>query len=240
MAAAIDAATAAAAAANNDNDQDAGGGSDSGVNDSGTGKDGDGKGGAGDGADARASSGSDDGTPGAPSEYAAFKSQDGYELTEDGLAEAHKMFKGMNLTQEQAQQFMDHNFSTMVNAEQTARDDIAQAQATADTAALKAWDKEIEGDSVFGGEHLKQTHTSIASFIKAFGEGEGGAVTRQQLEAVNLHRWPPLMKLLANGGVHFNEGEHGGGDPTAIRTENRQPHEIVYDERGMARNHNIW
>lgn len=113
---------------------------------------------------------------GAPEKYEAFKVPDGFEMPEAVSTEAGKLFKELNLSQDQAQRLVD--FYAAKNTE------AAEAPYKLMDEMRSTWRKEILSDAKFGdGANLKpEVASDISKFIDQMGPEAAGAFR----EAMNL------------------------------------------------------
>lgn len=209
----------------------------------------DGQEGTGEAGEPAGASGEAEASPGAPEEYAAFTVEEGWELNEERLSEVTTLFREDDLTQEQAQKYLNQWIESSKELVESTAAQIASEQSAADEAALTQWDEEIESNPKLGGPRREQTKTEIASLIKMFGEGEGGQDTLKALAASGLVGgkgkalgYPPLIALLSKAGAHFTEGTATGqaGMSAEGGGRDRLEHEVMYDKDGHARNHEDW
>jgi len=177
---------------------------------------------------------------GAPETYADFKTKEGFELEPKRLQRVSDIFKRGNLPQDLAQELLDESIGNLEEVMGASATQFEADQAEADKVALKEWDDEIAADPKFGGERLDQTHTEVASFIKLFGEGEGGADTRKMLEETGLDRHPMLLRMFSKAGAHFGEATGMPTDGLPKGEDNRTPAERAYNPDGSAKDTKVW
>lgn len=132
----------------------------------------------------------DEGPKGAPEKYTDFKLPEGFEMSEAGkpILEKFSTFaREANLTQDQAQKFMD----LYAEVEQT------RAKSSKDTfEAMNAeWRKQTETDKEFGGEKLKENLGFAAKAIEAFA-GKTSAEFKDALNVTGIGNHPAMVRFL--------------------------------------------
>lgn len=79
------------------------------------------------------------------------------------------------------------------------------------------WAKELKGDASFGGPNLdKNTQAANKALIRF-----GGESTLNEIRALGLEYWPPLVKMMANIGTAIAEDNSSGGNGTAPAAPSR-------------------
>lgn len=144
--------------------------------------------------------------PGAPEKYEDFTVPEGFVLDEAAMAEFLPMAKGLNLSQEQAQQLVD--LQTKL---------VGQAQKQADAAwdeTLDGWKQQVVADKDIGGQNLPGTIAACGKAIDAF----GSPTLRQTLEATGVGNHPDIVRFFAAVGkamsedrLHVGNAQESGG-----------------------------
>lgn len=149
----------------------------------------------------------DDKPAGAPEVYADFTAPEGVELDKDLLAEFTPLAKELNLTQENAQKFVD----------------LAAKIVTKQFAAMEAqhlqWAEDAKADTEIGGDKLA---ANLALGKKVI-DYAGGAALRTVLNDTGLGNHPALIKAFAKLGNLISDdtiergksGAADSGDPLA-------------------------
>jgi hypothetical protein len=130
---------------------------------------------------------------GAPEKYEAFKLPDGFKLDDASMAEFMPVAKGLNLTQEQAQQLID--LQTKL---------VTKASTDADalwTKTLSDWKSAVMNDKDLGGPNLTATIAACGKAIDKF----GGKELREALEYTGAGNHPAVIKFLAAVGKQISE-----------------------------------
>lgn len=102
--------------------------------------------------------------PKAPEKYEAFSLPEGVTLGEEYLAKFSESAKSANLSQEQAQEFMDR-FSEQIGSE------ISRIQSEWGE-TQKTWVRELKEDKEFGGQNYNATVEQANRALKRFGSPE--------------------------------------------------------------------
>ena len=142
---------------------------------------------------------------GAPEQYADFTTPEGYELSDTLNGEFKELAKSMNLTQEQAQQFIEIDAKRALGEAETAQ---AQWKATTDE-----WAASLQNDAEMGGAKYEQSLALANKAIDNFGTPE----LRAFLDESGLGTHPELLRAFHKVGNAISEdrmvsGE--GGDAT--------------------------
>lgn len=141
-----------------------------------------------------------DKTEGAPEKYEDFTFPEGVTTDEGILAEASTMFKGLNLTQKQAQELVDFQVKTH-QAEVTAQEESWQS-------VQKEWKDKALSDKEYGGTDMKANMVTAKSGIEAFGNAD----FKDMLEVTGVGNHPEMIRFLYNVGKQVKEDDilHGG------------------------------
>lgn len=140
---------------------------------------------------------------GAPEKY-EFKLPEGVTLDEKALGEVTPLFKEANVTQEQAQKFVDYQMAREANAAKVQQE--AWAKINTDWVATAKADKEIGGTEAKFNESLGLAKTAI----KAFGNEEFS----KMFNATGVGNHPEFIRFMAKVGKAIGEDKmHVGGSP---------------------------
>lgn len=163
---------------------------------------------AGDGSKADGEGGEQDGEKkaGAPDKY-EFKLADGRELDAEAVAAFEPMARELNLTNEQAQKFVD-----LYAAQQ-------QKQAEAWAAQTAEWVNAVKADKEIGGDAMPASVRHAQAAIKAFGTPE----LKAALDQTGLGNHPELVrtfarigKAMAEDGFVSGNGSGSGGEQARL------------------------
>lgn len=150
---------------------------------------------------------------GAPEAYEDFTLPEGMEMDSASLEKASELFKGANLNQEQAQQFVD------LMAEKVAAD--AQAAEEQHKATVQQWLSDAKGDSDMGGAKWAATETAALKAMDKFGSPE----LKEFMNTTGLGNHPEMIRMLARVGQTTSEpgldGGQGGQQSEAQARANR-------------------
>jgi hypothetical protein len=137
---------------------------------------------------------------GAPESYAEFKIPEGATMHPEAVAQFNAAAKEMNLTQDQAQKFIDLEF---------ARESVRQAELTkAIESAKDQWLVAAKSDKEIGGDKFKE-HMGIAErALDEFGTPE----LRNLLKETGMNRQTELLRFIYRVGVAMSEDEFVKGD----------------------------
>ena len=152
--------------------------------------------------------------PRAPESYTDFKFPEGVTQTADELASAHSLFKELDLTQDAAQRYIDHQWKNLTQAQAAAK------KAEADR--LAEWDNAAKSDKEIGGDNFdKSVATARIALNKLGGEAASKFFTDN-----NLIRHPEVIRLLSKVGAQLKEDEPGTRTPPAAAQ--KPLHERMY------------
>lgn len=153
---------------------------------------------------------------GAPESYEAFVVPEGFALQDDDAKSFGELAKEANLTQAQAQKFMD------LGAARVAA--LAQSQQDAYKATVEGWAASTKADPEIGGAKLPATVKYAQKALAAFGEGTDAA---EAFETTGLGNHPGIIKMLARIGKDLSEdGVVAGGNAT--QPERKPTAEVMY------------
>jgi len=138
---------------------------------------------------------------GAPETYNDFTIPEGLVVEPEVLAEAGKLFKDMNLSQEQAQ--------TLVDFQAAEKQKEIEASQKAWTDQMEVWEKESKNDKEFGGAALQDSLGVAKKAMDAFGTDE----FKQMLEITGTGNHPEMVRFLVKAGKAVKEDDvlHGSG-----------------------------
>lgn len=156
-----------------------------------------------------AEAGAGDAQPGAPEQYEAFTYPENFVVDEGFVNEFADVAKALNLTQEQAQQFVDFEI------QRTIAHTDARQQEWSNT--LEEWKQQISKDEELGGARYDQTMTRVAKARDAF--GTDGFKTF--LDESGLGDHPEVVRYLARVGDAISEDRLVSGDQGASSTSRR-------------------
>ena len=138
-----------------------------------------------------------DALAGAPEKYEPFKVPEGFTLDETVAKEAGDLFKGMNLTQDQAQQLVDF-YTAKTEA-------AAKAPYEAWTTIQEQWKSEIKADPEIGGK-LDQVKASVGKLYDALGDPKLVAGFKEAMEFTGAGNNPAFVKALYKLSQMVTEG----------------------------------
>lgn len=168
------------------------------------------------GADGEAKPGDEAKPEGAPESYEAFAVPEGFNLEEGDAKSFGDLAKEANLTQAQAQKFMDLAGARMAV--------LAQQQQDAYKATVEGWAASTKADPEIGGAKLPATVKYAQKALAAFGEGTDAA---EAFETTGLGNHPGIIKMLARIGKDLSEdGVVAGGNAT--QPERKPTAEVMY------------
>lgn len=144
---------------------------------------------------------------GAPEKYLDFTVPETMELNQELLEQALPVFKGLNLTQEQAQELID------LQAGFAEKESQALTDAWENT--MTEWVDQSKSDSEFGGKVFTETLVNAKEAISAFGN-DG---FKSMLETTGVGNHPEMIRFLNKIGKITKEhdilpgGSKGGEQP---------------------------
>jgi hypothetical protein len=151
----------------------------------------------------------------APEKYEAFKVPEGYELDAKVDEEARGLFKGLGLSQDQAQSLVD------LYAKHSAESADAPYKAWRDQ--QEAWRTEIKADPEIGGK-LDEVRTTVAKAIDGLGDPKLASDFREAMTYTGAGNNPAFIRafyklaqkvteggpVTGNNPSKFGQGEQGG------------------------------
>jgi hypothetical protein len=155
-------------------------------------------------------------TAGAPEKYEDFNLPEGMEVDKEALEKFAPLAKELNLTQEQAQAFVD-----LYSGKQTA---LADANAKAWTDLRGDWVKTAKADKEFGGQNFDANVGVAKNALKAFGTPE----LNEALSLTGVGDHPEFIRFVYRIGKAIGEDKltFGGAKSTP-----KAPEDILYGEQ---------
>ena len=153
--------------------------------------------------------------PAKPVEYTDFKIPDGVTLDAKLLSDAKADFAKANLTQDQAQAFIDKHVSAVKAS--------VDANIAAFTKLQSDWQTEIKADPEMGGANFEsKTVPAIAKAISTFG-GDVAAqkAFREAVSLTGIGNNPHYVRFMARLGASLMEGSPTSGKPPAGKAAQR-------------------
>lgn len=138
---------------------------------------------------------------GAPKEYEAFKVPEGYELDGEVAKEAGGLFKGMNLSQTDAQKLVDFYVAKTQEANDAPYKVWEQKQ--------EEWRNEVARDPDIGGK-LQQVKTSVSRMIDSLDPALARDF-RSAMDYTGAGNNPAFIKAMYKLAQMLGEGEHVSG-----------------------------
>ena len=153
---------------------------------------------------------------GAPETYSTFAVPDGYELDAGVATEAGKIFKEMNLTQDQAQKLVD--FYTAKTTES------ANAPYQVWNEMQEKWVKEVKSDPQMG-PRLNEIKTTISRAIDGLGDPKLAQEFRAAMDYTGAGNNPAFIKAFWKLSAMVTEGRHvsGNGPSPAAQPNSGRP-----------------
>ena len=150
---------------------------------------------------------------GAPEEYADFEVPEGIEIPEALGSQFREAAKGMNLTQEQAQQLISLQSEHALKQQQAAQDKFMEQ--------VQAWEAQVKEDKEFGGSKLEQTLATATRALDKYGTPE----LKDLLNSSGLGNHPEMVRFVARVGQSVSEDSlEVGSQPSG----NKSRAEILY------------
>ena len=139
---------------------------------------------------------------GAPEKYEDFKMPEGTELDAEVDAAFQGVAKELNLSQEQAQGFLDKMAPVL---QKRSADRIA--------AISNEWMEQSKADKEFGGQKLMQSLSDIARLRDTFARNADGSIDAdiQEFLSSPMGNHPGALRLLSRIGRAFGEAKYPGG-----------------------------
>lgn len=156
---------------------------------------------------------------GAPEKYADFTVPEGLKLSPELLTKAQETFKGMNLSQEQAQQMIDLHSGEIKR--------IAEAPINAYNEMREGWKKEVFADATLAAnnELRPEVKANIAKAIDSMG-AESAAKVREALNNTGVGDHPAIVRMFNHFAQFVTEGrpvQGRGPAPTGQKAPNAGP-----------------
>jgi hypothetical protein len=142
---------------------------------------------------------------GAPKEYAEYKVPEGYALDPDIKSEADKIFRGMNLSQDQAQSLVD--FYTAKTKEAFEAPFEAYQETRKEWRAAAEADPDLRGKLNPGGDVL----TTIAKALDSLGDPKLASDFRAAMDLTGVGDHPAFIKAFYRFSQKLTEGSHVAG-----------------------------
>lgn len=151
---------------------------------------------------------------GAPEQYAEFTLPENMTINAPVLDGMKELFKGLNLSQEQAQQAVEWYGKTVLP-------DISATLEQARTATINTWIESVKSDPELGGGKLGQSLKTAQVLIKEY-PGKESFV--QMLNETGIGNHPEMIRFLHHYGSTFREdreliGNRGGGRKVISQAE---------------------
>lgn len=148
------------------------------------------------------------GPQGAPEAYADFTVPEGFELDKEVGDEARAIFKGYNLTQEQAQGLVDFYVKHTKEA--------LEAPFNAYMDKRQEWRDTINADPEIGGSKLNDVKVSIGRLIDSFGNSKVAEAFREAMDYTGAGDNPAVVRGLFELSKRLTEGHavRGNGPST--------------------------
>lgn len=144
----------------------------------------------------------DDKAAGAPESYEKFEVPDGFNLNEEALGAFQDFAKGLNLTQEGAQQLIDYHTGILGQ--------VQAAQAEQWATITKGWADAARGDQEYGGANFQENMKHVATALNKFGTPE----LKQALDENGMGNHPEFVRFFYRIGRLVGESSFrtGNGD----------------------------
>ncbi len=146
----------------------------------------------------------------APEEYAEFKLADGVQVNEEVLKDFTALAKEANLTQEQAQKFIDF------------QNKIETARAEALTQEVTAWTKQAETDKEYGGAAFQENVASANIALAKYGSPELIGLLKDS----GFSNHPEVIRCFVKIGKELKEG---GSKRTTSQSSGKKKLVDIYD-----------
>lgn len=151
---------------------------------------------------------------GAPDKYSDYKVPDGYTLDPEIKGEADKLFKGLGLSQEQAQSLVDFYTNKTTEA--------FQAPFKAYQEMTDGWRKEAEAHPDLRGKlgEGKEVNVRIAKMFEGIGDPALVTQFKETMDLTGVGNHPSFIRLLDKVAQRLTEGTHvaGKGPTTASQS----------------------
>lgn len=148
----------------------------------------------------------DEKSSGAPEKYSDYKVPDGYALDPAVKTEVDALFKGMNLTQDQAQSLVD--FYTAKATESAKAPYDAYREMTSQWAKDAADHPDLRGKLGAG----KEVNVRIAKFLDGIGDQKLASDFRELMDLTGAGNHPAFIRVLNYAASRLTEGSHVSGN----------------------------
>lgn len=145
---------------------------------------------------------------GAPESYTDFKLPEGYELDKGIKEEVGPLFKGMNLSQDQAQQLVDLYSK---HALKTHEESLKLWSET-----REKWISEAKADPEIGGK-LPEVKAVVSRAIDGLGNSALATAFREAMDYTGAGNHPAFIKVFYALAQKVTEGQHVSGSPLGTR-----------------------
>lgn len=161
-----------------------------------------------------------DALKGAPETYADFKVPEGFTLDKVVAEEAGKLFKGMNLTQEQGQDLVDFYVNKTKEA--------AEAPFKLWSETQKKWVEEIKADPELGGK-LDQVRATVARAIDGLGDPKLASEFREAMDYTGAGNNPAFIRVFSKLAALVTEGTPiKPGQPVQLKSAPKSAAQAMY------------
>lgn len=143
-----------------------------------------------------------DGATGAPEKYETFKVPEGFTLDETVSAEASTLFKGMDLTQDEAQQLVDFY------VKQT--NEVADAPYKLYNDMREEWRGKVKADAEIG-HKLPTVKATVSKAIDSLGDPTLAKDFREAMDLTGAGDNPAFIKAFYKLALRLTEGAHVSG-----------------------------
>ena len=145
---------------------------------------------------------------GAPEAYEPFKTPEGYKLDEAVSKEAGDLFKGLGLSQTQAQSLVDfYAKQTQASAEQPYKDYAALRE---------GWQNEVKADPEIGNK-LGEVKQNFAKALDSLGDSKLASEFRAAMDLTGAGDHPAFIKVINKFASRMIEGGHvRGSNPSDL------------------------
>ncbi|HSW91823.1 MAG TPA: hypothetical protein VLG09_04210, partial [Candidatus Saccharimonadales bacterium] len=138
----------------------------------------------------------------APAAYEPFKAPEGFEINEATNKEIGELFKGMNLSQENAQKLVDNFAKRMQEAAVAPYDHWKQTN--------EKWTAEIKADKDIG-HRLPEVRATVAKAIDGLGDPALATAFREAMDLTGAGNNPAFVRAFYKLAQKVTEGSHVSG-----------------------------
>lgn len=158
---------------------------------------------------------------GAPEKYGDFTVPEGFTLAPEVAAEAGTLFKGLGLSQEQAQSLIDFHVSKTQEA-------AAQpGQAYSDMRA--GWRQEVTSDPELGGKIDSHVKPTIAKALASLGDSKLVGEFKAAMDLTGAGDHPAFVKAFYKLSQKLTEGTHvKGNGPANVKSPTGKPPDAAH------------